>query len=117
MKLMSSTPSAGAALNAMNGWSVNGGGPTGSVARFKSWIEIVVPPKAANEPVGPGPMVAVSAGKGESLDTQVIVVSVTLMVPAMLNVPNNGDAGRLVAHNAASIAPVPKLLILIPNIP
>src|SRR5438552_607965 len=68
--------------------------PTGSMALLRSRMVTVVPPRLAKAPVSPGPIVALSAVNGASFSVHVIVVGVTVMVPAMLKLPEIGAAGR-----------------------
>src|ERR1700679_3527700 len=61
--------------------------PVGSVIEFKSSIVTVVPSSPAKDPVEPGPIVASIAVKGLVLSSQLIVLGVTSIVPAILKLP------------------------------
>ena len=64
-------------------------------------------------------MVAIStlsAGNGASFSVQVMVFSVTVIVPAMLKVPKIGTAGSEKLHRPSSNAPFIQLENLIPRI-
>src|SRR4051794_17792720 len=115
MKLMSRVGSDGAVSKAMN---VCAGKvtPTGSGTLFRFFSVAMAPSSPVNDPVAPGPILVFSVGNGGSFNLHVIVVSVTSTVPAMLKVPNMGDADRLALHTPASIAPINRLRILLPRI-
>jgi hypothetical protein len=94
---------AGAASNEMNccaGKVV----PTGAVARFKFRIVTMVPARVEKSPVAGDPITALSGVKGASAKFHVIIVGVTVMEPAMLNVPVIGLADRLTHINPPSAA-------------
>ena len=79
----------------------------------------VVPPRLAarNDPVKPvPPMDALSGVKAGSVFTHVIVLLVTVMLPAIVNSPKRGDADN-VAQLAATInATITSVPVLLPRI-
>src|SRR5882724_3053158 len=109
MKLRFSVGRLGPASKLMNGCEGKDT-PTGSIALLRSRMVTVVPPRAAKPPVPPGPMVALSAVKGGSFRVHVMVVGVTVMVPAMLNVTTIGAAGRQAQINPPKRTVVSKTL-------
>jgi hypothetical protein len=95
------------------------GSKTGAEARFKSKIVTVVPSSATNEPLkGIPPIPALSAGVPGPVLAQLIVVFVTVTVPAIVNCPKSGDADKVAqqvtANNATnSSLPIPLLRITV----
>jgi hypothetical protein len=92
---------------------------TGSAARFKSRMLTVVPPRLAakNDPVRPVPPIeAWSAVKAGLVFVHVIVVAVTVMLPAIVNCPKIGDADKVALHVAANNATSKSVLNLLPRI-
>jgi hypothetical protein len=76
---------------------------TGAEARFKSKIVTVVPSSATNEPLkGIPPIPALSAGVPGPVLAQLIVVFVTVTVPAIVNCPKSGDADKVVLQVTAN---------------
>src|SRR5215471_13580246 len=103
MKLMSRLGNPGAASNVRYGTGGTIGVPTGSIVRSRFWSVTVVPPNPANEPV-PAARFALLAVNGAVSNCQLINVFVTVIEPAMLNVPDSGLAGRLTHINPPSAA-------------